>query len=198
MDNQRAYALFDVQGMDADKRSFSGWATTPTPDRYGDTIDPLGAKFQNPLPLLHQHWHSSPIGLVRFDKPTSKGIKFVAEIPSIDDPGPLKDRVDTAWGEIKHGLVRAVSIGFRSLKHAYKEDGGIEFMEIEVYELSAVTIPANSEALIESVKSMNGRLSRETIAQIKSLDHGARRTGPVSLISPQSKTLNGAVRLIRP
>lgn len=42
-----------VKAMDSGKRIFSGWATTPTLDRVNDTIDPMGAKFTNPLVLLH-------------------------------------------------------------------------------------------------------------------------------------------------
>lgn len=200
MNVQRAYSLFEVKALDDEKRIFKGWATTPTPDRMGDTVDPMGATFKNPLPLLHQHDHRSPIGLVRFGEPTKKGIEFEAEIPTIDEPGPLKDRVDTAWGEIKHGLVRAVSIGFRSLKHAYRDDGGIDFIETEIFELSAVTIPANAQAIISAVKSMDGRpLSHDIVNQIKTLDFAARKSGPVRLIQPaQAKNLNGAVRLSRP
>lgn len=201
MEVQRAYSLFSVKEMDDSRRVFRGIATTPAPDRMGDTVDPMGVSFMNPLPLLHQHNHQAPIGLVRFDKPTAKGIEFEAEIPIIDEPGPLKDRVDTAWGEIKHGLVRAVSIGFRAIKYAFRDDDGIDFQETEIYELSSVTIPANAQALISAVKSLDGRpLPRDLIKQIKSLDYGARRTGPVQLITPQSSTknLNGAVRLVRP
>lgn len=167
---QRAYSAFEVKAIDNSRRTFKGWATTPATDRYGDEIDPMGAKFKNPLPLLHQHRHDQVIGTVRFGKPTAKGIEFEAEIPVIDEPGPLKDRVDTAWGEIKHGLVRAVSIGFRPLKYAFKEEGGIDFREIEVLEMSSVTIPALPEAVITQVKSMAGALPREAIKTIKSMD----------------------------
>ena len=199
MNEKRAYAAFVVKAMDGDRRVFRGWATTPATDRVGDNINPLGASFKNPLPLLHQHRHSEPIGLAKFSKPTAKGIEFEAEMPIIEEPGPLKDRVDTAWGEVAHQLVRAVSIGFRPIKYAYKDDGGIDFQEIEIYELSVVSIPALPEAVITQVRSMSGgALPREAIAQIKSLDHHARRIGPVSLIHPKSKSLNGAVRLIRP
>lgn len=150
--------MLEAKAFDTDKRTFSGWATTPSPDRVSDTINPLGAKFTNPLVLLHQHDHSAPIGTVTFGKPTAKGIEFTAEIPAIDEPGPLKDRVDTAWGEIRHGLVRAVSIGFRPLKYAYMDDGGIDFQEIEIFELSSVSIPANAEAVITAVKSIDHKL----------------------------------------
>lgn len=200
MNAQRAYSLFEVKSLDSERRVFRGIATTPTPDRMGDTIDPMGASFKNPLPLLHQHRHSDPIGLVRFEKPTKSGIEFEAEIPVINEPGPLKDRVDTAWGEIKHGLVRAVSIGFRALKYAFRDDDGIDFQEIEIFELSSVTIPANSDAIISAVKSMDRPLDPEIIDQIKSLDFATRKSGPVRLITPEpaTKNLNGAVHLIRP
>lgn len=199
MNVQRAYSLFEVRALDAERRVFRGVATTPAADRMGDTIDPIGARFKNPLPLLHQHDHRLPIGLVKFDKPTKQGIEFEAEIPNIEEPGPLKDRIDTAWGEIKHGLVRAVSIGFRSLKHAYRDDGGIDFQEIEIYELSSVTVPANAEAIVTAVKSMDGRpLSRDVIETIKSLDFARRKSGSVRLIAPKQPNLNGAVRLGRP
>jgi HK97 family phage prohead protease len=156
----RAYSMLEAKAFDNDKRTFSGWATTPSPDRVSDTINPMGAKFANPLVLLHQHDHSSPIGTVTFGKPTAKGIEFTAAIPQIDEPGPLKDRVDTAWGEIRHGLVRAVSIGFRPLKYAFLEDGGVDFQEIEIFELSIVSIPANADAVITAVKSLDHKLMK--------------------------------------
>lgn len=42
-DMQRAYSAFTVKALDTDKRTFSGWATTPATDRIGDNINPLGA-----------------------------------------------------------------------------------------------------------------------------------------------------------
>jgi len=199
MNVQRAYSLFEVKALDDSRRVFRGIATTPATDRVGDTIDPMGATFKNPLPLLHQHNHNEPIGLVRFNAPTAKGIEFEAEIPVIEESGPLKDRVDTAWGEIKHGLVRAVSIGFRAIKYAFRDDGGIDFQETEIYELSSVTVPANAQAIISAVKSMDGRpVSQEIIEQIKSLDFAHRKSSPVRLLTPTQPNLNGAVRLNRP
>lgn len=157
----RAYSMLEAKAFDSDKRTFSGWATTPATDRVQDTINPLGAKFTNPLVLLHQHNHDAPIGQVTFGKPTAKGIPFEASIPEIPEPGPLKDRVDTAWGEIKHGLVRAVSIGFRPLSYSPNEKGGLDFDETEIFELSSVSIPANAEAIISQVKSLDHKLMEQ-------------------------------------
>lgn len=157
MDN-RAYSVLTVKSIDDDARTFSGIATTPTVDRVGDIIDPLGVKFTNPLPLLHQHKHDKPIGKVWFDPPTKDGIKFRAEIPKIEEPGELQDRVNTAWGEIKYGLVTATSIGFRPIEYSFMEAGGIHYTETEVFELSAVTIPAQADAIISQVKSIDAAL----------------------------------------
>lgn len=154
----RAYSLLEIKAVEDEQRIIRGIATSPSPDRVGDIVEPLGVKFKNPMPLLHQHDSSRPVGTVRFDKPTKAGITFEAKLPTIDEPGPLKDRVDTAWGEVKSGLVRAVSIGFRALEYSVMDDGGYRFMESEVLELSLVTIPANADATILSIKSIDTQL----------------------------------------
>ncbi|MBX3482542.1 HK97 family phage prohead protease [Phenylobacterium sp.] len=136
------------------KRIVRGMATTPAEDRMGDTINPLGAKFTNPVAWLWQHKHDKPWGWVKFGKPTKAGIPFEAEAAQTDEPGELKDFLDNCWQQVKLGLVRFVSIGFRALKWAWIGDyDGIEFQEIEIYELSAVTIPANPEAVITEVSN---------------------------------------------
>ena len=154
--NNRAYSVLNIKAVDEERRTFRGMATTPTPDRVGDVIEPKGIKFKNPLPLLWQHKHDQPIGQVIFEAPTEKGVPFEATIPNVVEPGPLQDRVNTAWGEIKYGLVRATSIGFMPTADYERNDkGGLTFPEVEVYELSAVTIPMNAEAVITQIKSID-------------------------------------------
>jgi HK97 family phage major capsid protein/HK97 family phage prohead protease len=152
----RAYSFLEVKAVAEETRTITGWATTPAVDRVGDIVEPLGVTFKNPLPLLWQHEHDKPIGLVEFGKPTAKGVPFTATLPRIEEPGTLQDRIEEAWQSIKAGLVRAVSIGFRSLESARIEGSfGIRFLKTEVYELSAVTIPANASATINTVKSFD-------------------------------------------
>ncbi|ACL58959.1 phage major capsid protein [Methylobacterium nodulans] len=153
----RAYSILTVKAVEDEQRVIRGVATTPSPDRVGDVVEPLGVRFTNPMPLLHQHDADRPVGTVRFDKPTKDGITFEATLPKIAEPGPLKDRVETAWGEIKAGLVRAVSIGFRTLPDGYEimQDGGIRYLKTEVLELSLVTVPANADAKISLIKSID-------------------------------------------
>jgi len=165
----RAYSALTVKAVDEAKRVIRGVATTPGVDRVGDIVEPLGVTFKNPLPLLWQHRHDQPIGTVKFDKPTADGITFEAELPEVAEEGTLRDRIEEAWQSIKLGLVRAVSIGFRPIEYAFMDEGGIRFIKSEVYELSAVTIPANAEALITGTKALDA----EAVAVIKQHDIGA-------------------------
>lgn len=151
----RAFSILTVKAVEEDQRVIRGVATTPEADRHGDIVEPLGIKFNNPLPLLWQHQHDKPIGHVTFDKPTKSGITFEAKIPVVDEPGTLRERVEEAWQSVKIGLVRAVSIGFRPIEYSFMDNSGIRFTETEVYELSLVTIPANAGAVINAVKSVD-------------------------------------------
>jgi len=189
----RAIALLTVKAAGDGRRIFSGWATTPETDRMGDVIDPKGAVFKNPLALLHQHDHDRPIGVARLKRATKDGIEFEAEIPVIDEPGPLKNRVDTAWGEIKSGLVRAVSIGFRALSDGYEvmTGGGIHFKNIEIIELSTVSVPANSGATITAIKSIDRKLlAASGRGQGADRDTRPGGTGKQFNLQPRSNQMN--------
>jgi len=154
------YSILEVKSVDEDLRVITGVATTPSPDRLGDVVEPLGVKFKNPIPLLWQHKTAEPVGQVKLGKPTTDGISFEAKIPKVSEPGRLKDRLDEVWQSIKAGLVKGVSIGFRALEMSFMKDGGIHFLETEVMELSLVTIPANAEATIDEIRAFDvGRAS---------------------------------------
>lgn len=152
----RAYAILEVKDLSEDRRTLSGIATTPTPDRVGDVIEPLGVQVAPVIPLLLFHDATKVVGSVRFGTPTKTGVPFVAQLPFIDEPGALKDRVDEAWGMVKHKLITAVSIGFRAIgKVESLASGGLRFLQTEVIELSLVPIPAQIEATITSVKALD-------------------------------------------
>lgn len=184
----RAYSILEVKAYDDDAREITGMATTPEPDRMGDIVDPMGAKFAAELPLLWQHRHDSPVGTVKFGKPTKKGIPFVASIAKIETSGQLKDLTDMAWDAVTNRLVRGVSIGFRALEYSFMENGGIRFAEVEIYELSLVTIPANASATIQTIKAM------DTAGRLKSASLGV----PLVKIAPAPlvKLKGGAVKLV--
>lgn len=189
---RRAYSTFEVKAVDDSRRVIRGIATTPAVDRVGDIVEPMGVKFKNPMPFLWQHMSSKPIGTVTFKKPTKDGIEFEATLPEVERPGTLKDRVDEAWDSIKLGLVRAVSIGFRAIEYAFMENGGIRFSETEVFELSAVTIPAQAEAVITYTSGKC--LDAASVAVIKKFDVDGSKPGGANL-NPASRAQSKSVNL---
>jgi HK97 family phage prohead protease len=153
----RAYSLLNVKAVDTERRVFTGMATTPTPDRVDDVMEPKGARFKNPLTLLLFHDSKQPVGTVKFGRPSDEGIPFEASIPDVKEPGRLKDRVDEAWHSVKYGVIRGVSIGFKAMADGFEvmKSGGLRFTDYEVLELSLVPIPANAEATITTIKSID-------------------------------------------
>lgn len=151
----RAYSVLEVKAVREDERVITGIATTPSPDRMGDILEPLGAEYAAEIPALWQHNHHEPVGHVQLGKATSKGIPFTIRMVKTDEPGILKDRLDEAWQSVKLQLVKAVSVGFRALEYALMEGGGIRFLKFEILELSLVTVPANADCTITSIKSID-------------------------------------------
>jgi hypothetical protein len=74
-------------------------------------------------------------------------------------PQSWADRLNEAWADLKTGLVRGFSIGFNPLEQAQiKDTFSYRYTSWEWLELSPVTIPANAEATIQTVKSIDTEL----------------------------------------
>lgn len=190
----RAYSILDIKEVDEEKRIIRGMATTPTPDRAGDIVKPEGAKFTLPIPLLWQHWASDPIGHVTEAKVTSKGIEIVASIAK-----DVTEDIEKAWKLIKSGLVRGLSIGFRGTEtEQIPNSWGVIFNEWEWLELSAVTIPANSEATITSIKSIDTEIraalgTKDKADRPDSPGASGKSTKQVKLQKPKEKPMANSI-----
>lgn len=172
---KRAYSLLVLKAVDEDQRIITGIATTATPDRLGDIVEPEGAEFQLPIPLLWQHNSAQPVGHVTGATVTKNGIEIVAKLLKLSEPGGLKDRLDEAWQSIKSGLVRGLSIGFKELEVSRIEQSfSYRYIKWLWLELSAVTIPANGEATIQTVKSID--VAQRAVS--------GRRAAPVVRLNP--------------
>jgi HK97 family phage major capsid protein/HK97 family phage prohead protease len=147
----RAYSILDIKAVDEDRRIIEGIASTPSPDRVGDILDPKGADFKLPLPLLWQHRQDQPIGEVIEAKVTSDGIRIKAQIAKAG----VADYIDNAWALMGAKLVRGLSVGWRATEPPKVSDGFFMFPKWLWLELSAVTIPANQDATITAIKSLD-------------------------------------------
>jgi HK97 family phage major capsid protein/HK97 family phage prohead protease len=178
----RAFSCLEIKSVDEDRRIIRGVATRPTPDRLGDIVESDGASFNLPLPLLAHHDRTRPIGHVTKARVKGNGIEVEAQVAKIDEPGRLKDRVDEAWQEIRSGLVRGLSIGFKPLEAARIEGTfGVRYLKWLWLELSAVTIPAHEEATILTVKSYGASeaaLGRSKTVQLLQTAPGVSGTKP--------------------
>jgi HK97 family phage major capsid protein/HK97 family phage prohead protease len=188
--SHRAYSLLEIKAVDEDEYVIEGVATTPTPDRYNDIVEPLGAKFALPLPLLWQHNSREPVGEVEFAKPKKDGIPFRARIrkPSEFTSETLRERALVAWESVKTKLVRGVSIGFKPLERTFMDNGGIHFLKWEWLELSLVTMPANTDATITSIKSAD-RALRAASGPDRITPPGASGTSITKNPKPRSGTM---------
>lgn len=146
-----------VKAVNEDQRTITGIASTPSADRYGDVMEPKGAQFNLPLPLLWQHDPLQPVGTITKARVTDEGIEITAQVskPDPDAPSQLAARLGEAWSSIKSGLVRGLSIGFRPIEYSFLDGGGVHYSQWDLMEVSAVTIPANAECNIQTIKSFS-------------------------------------------
>lgn len=196
----KAYSTLTVKSVSEndDERIITGIATTPNTDRSDDILEPTGAKFALPIPLLWQHNHNQPIGEVISAVITEKGIEITAKIAKITENGKLKDRIDEAWQSIKSGLVKCLSVGFKIKEYNYLESSwGLHIKEWEWYELSVVTVPANADAVITSVKQIKEAFSLPLQPTVNPPINPIVPP-PIPTTTQKSNSSNGGVALILP
>lgn len=134
--------------------TFSGYASTfgGDADRHGDRV--VAGAFRNDLrkrggrrPLLDSHKMDAPLGFVDLLE-DSRGLRIVRGQLVLDVARAMEMRA-----LVKAGSIDGLSIGYSTLRERRAKDGARELLEIELYEVSIVTVPANPKATIDSIKS---------------------------------------------
>lgn len=93
---------------------------------------------------------------------------------------------------INRGMIGATSIGFRSRDFERNEEGGFDFKEIDLMEISMVRSPANPKAQILSAKSEDGKVDIRIVESILR-DAGLSRKEARALLSDGKSALCDAV-----
>lgn len=144
---------------------FSGYGSVfHNEDSYGDVVRP-GA-FKKSLaewekkgrlpPMLWQHDRREPIGVFTKMVEDEKGL-FVEGRLLIDDIPQAR----AAYALLKEKALGGMSIGYREILIEQDHDEKVtNLLELDLWEVSVVTFPANEEATVDSVKSAlaGGRL----------------------------------------
>lgn len=179
MELKRAYSLLEIREAGAETRTITGIATTPTVDSYGDIIESEGVRYRGPVNLFLHHDKTRPVGSVTFGKATKAGLPFTATLPDVKEEGVVRERVNEALHSLKYKLLQAVSIGFIPIDNPepIKETGGWRWKVWEMLELSLVGVPANPDAMIQTIKSAG--MTDAVVREIRALDNSCRRGIPL-------------------
>jgi len=150
------FKRFEVVGRDPD-----GWVTvsTPTLDRMNDRVVSTGLQVdayrKNPV-LLWGHNYNDPyavIGRATAVEVTDSGMRLLPEWREpTNDTDPMHI-IASLWDT---KFVNAFSIGFRPIRYEENAEGGLDYLESEILEVSLVPVPANAEALRTAVKYLGG------------------------------------------
>lgn len=138
---------------EGDSRTITFTISTASVDRMGDTIRVDGWKLdafrKNPVVLWAHDAGSLPVAKAPKVWVEDGKLKAEAEFT----PAGMARFNDTVFEMYQQGFLSATSVGFNPLKYAFTDDPqrryGIDFLEQELLEFSAVPVPANPEALIE-------------------------------------------------
>jgi HK97 family phage prohead protease/HK97 family phage major capsid protein len=148
-----------TKDISIDSIMIEGYASTIDTDRQGDIVPSTVWKsgvqnyLKNPV-ILAYHDHSEPIGRMVDHRIDGKGLW-------------IKARISAAAGEvfnlIKDGVLTAFSIGFRIADAEYNAATELFVVkELELHEISVVSVPANQNTLFSLSKSF------ETDEEVKS------------------------------
>lgn len=132
-------------------RKIQGFASTRFPDRVDDVVLPealaasMDIYMSNPVVLL-DHDRECPIGKTISYQVVQDGLFVTCEIMEGTEDA------DEAWKQIEFGARNAFSIGFIP-KQIDLTEGNPVISELELLEISVVTIPANRESLFSIAKA---------------------------------------------
>lgn len=158
----KSFELLECKADEATRR-LSGYASVfGNVDSYNDIVA-KGAfsrtlQAKQKIPMLWQHDSSDVVGVFDVMEERPKGLYVEGTI------------ADTSMGEdayklLKMGAITGLSIGYSVKKYSVDQKKGMRTLEdVELYEVSLVTFPANEKAQVLNVKSAD---SIETIRQFE-------------------------------
>lgn len=130
----------------------SGYASVNSPDRAGDVVPSsvwekgMENYLKNPVVLAY-HEHDDPIGRVTEHKIDSRGLWVKARISAA---------ATEVFNLIKDNVLTAFSVSFRILDAEYNSIAELFVIkELELIEISVVSVPCNAETLFSLSKSFS-------------------------------------------
>ena len=177
-------AIFNVKAEVLEERTVRFKISSEVVDRDGDILIAKGCNFENfkknPQFLGFHNYHEYPLGIPKNWGIEGKAVYCDVYFPTIEELSTEKESasekaklVDFTYHCYKTGMLNAVSVGFIPMDAVpNKETGGAIVNEWELLEFSAVTVPANQDAIAQAVKSFgdDAKLMIDPIERIKELE----------------------------
>ena len=188
-------------GLNSKGNTLHGIASAFSLDRDGEVL--LPSAFEKSIPLfleknpilLWNHDTGSPIG--RVEKMSVKDNEVPFEATFADTP-----KAQEIKSLFKAGVLNAVSVGFTPLEWTeepvFEGQKGITITEVELFELSAVSVPANRDAIAQMKSAMSGIV--DDVSQFewaKSLDFAKKEIQSVEKQSDEDFLMEAAKRIDR-
>lgn len=180
---------FEVKAI-SDDGSFSGYATVfGTPDFYGDIIMPgaltktLAKKRSGNIPVLWQHDDDDPIGVHTSLTVDNRGLLIEGQLIL----GVQK--ANEAHLLLKAKAINGISMGFITEDADYDvTTGQRKILQLDLWENSLVTFPAQDSARVTDVKSIS---ELGTLAQVEAYlrDEGGFSRKEATAIVARIKTV---------
>ncbi len=152
-----------------DNGSFAGYASIfNITDSHKDII--IRGAFQrtlaenNDVKLLWQHQMNEPIGIITELREDDKGLYVEGKL--------LLDvqRGKEAYSLLRSGAINGLSIGYTAVTFDYNENGIRVLSDVDLWEISLVTFPANTQAGITKIKG-------ELPSTVREFEHFLREAG---------------------
>lgn len=147
-------SVFKAKESDNGSLKIVGYASTSDKDRVGDVIlpdawtksDGIGNYQKNPI-VLFNHNYDKPIGRVSSINVDDKGLEVEADISDADI---------STQKLIRDGVLSTFSVGFGIKDADYiRETDGLLIKDVELYEISVVSVPCNQDAVFSLAKSFD-------------------------------------------
>lgn len=129
--------------------------------------------------MLWQHEADDPIGIWTEMAEDSTGLRIKGQLCLETSQGK------EAYALLKMGAINGLSIGFMSVPgtSVYKDDGVRVLNQIDLWEVSLVTFPANESARVTNVKSSTQALATPKDAERILRDAGFSKADATALVS---------------
>jgi HK97 family phage prohead protease len=185
METKRIEVGFQVKSIDEDGTIEGYGSVFGVRDSYADIVA-AGAfkaslaahKQAGTMPaMLWQHRSDEPIGVWKSMQEDEKGLLVRGQLALATMRGKEAHEL------FKMGALSGLSIGFYSKQWAYDMDTDTRTLtEIDLWEVSPVTFPANEKARVTSVKSIEALASVRDVEQMLR-DRGFTKTEAVALVA---------------